>query len=97
MDERRVADYFVVAGLPDELEPVDDFSKDGTYLKPTYNQAPITDITVIIPSAEEIVPLGYTVIESTPHGKYGFLNNVFLIKIYLLIGRVNICLKYCGL
>lgn len=74
MDERRVADYFVVAGLPEELEPVDDFSKDGTYLKPTYNQAPITDITVIIPSAEEIVPPGYTVIESTPQGYLADLN-----------------------
>lgn len=69
MDDRRVADYFVVAGLPEKLEPVDEFSKDGTYLKPSYNQAPITDITVIFPSLGESAPPGYEVIESTPTGR----------------------------
>ncbi|PSN49786.1 hypothetical protein C0J52_01385 [Blattella germanica] len=49
MDERRVGDYFVVAGLPDQPEPLGDFSRDGAHLKATHNQAPITDVTVIFP------------------------------------------------
>lgn len=69
MDERRIADYFVVAGLPDELQPVDEFCKDGTYLKPSHNQAPITDITVIFPSFDEKVPPEFEMIEYTPTGE----------------------------
>ncbi|RZF46313.1 hypothetical protein LSTR_LSTR016632 [Laodelphax striatellus] len=75
MDERRIADYFVVAGLPDKLQPVDDFSKDGTYLKQCHNDAPISDITVIFPGFEETVPPGYEVIEQTPTGLLADLNH----------------------
>ena len=51
MDEssdRRVADYFVVAGLPrerDGLQLLDEFSLEVN-LKPSAYQDPITDITV---------------------------------------------------
>ncbi|XP_075224805.1 DENN domain-containing protein Crag isoform X2 [Lycorma delicatula] len=75
MDDRRVADYFVVAGLPDDLQPVDEFCKDGTYLKPSHNQAPITDITVIFPTLGETVPPEYEMIESTPTGFLADLNH----------------------
>ncbi|XP_039291612.1 DENN domain-containing protein Crag isoform X2 [Nilaparvata lugens] len=75
MDDRRIADYFVVAGLPDKLQPVDDFSKDGTYLKQCHNKAPITDITVIFPGFEESVPPEYEVIEQTPTGLLADLNH----------------------
>jgi hypothetical protein len=69
MDERRVADYFVVAGLPDHPEPFGDFSRDGAHLKAPFNQAPITDVTVIFPTLGEDVPPGYYIIETTPTGK----------------------------
>ncbi|KAG8330524.1 hypothetical protein J6590_061924 [Homalodisca vitripennis] len=68
MDDRRVADYFVVAGLPDELEPVDDISKDGYHLKWYHTKPPITDIAVIFSSLGETCPQGYEVIEETPTG-----------------------------
>ena len=46
--DRRVADYFVVAGLPrdrDNLQLLDEFSLEVN-LKPSAYQDPITDITV---------------------------------------------------
>lgn len=69
MDERRVGDYFVVAGLLDEPEPLGDFSRDGAYLKATFNQAPITDVAVIFPSLGEEIPPDYYMIETTPTGE----------------------------
>lgn len=42
MDERRVADYFVVAGLPEQPEVLDD--SDSGHLKGYSTKAPITDI-----------------------------------------------------
>jgi hypothetical protein len=69
MDERRVADYFVVAGLPDHPEPLGDFSRDGAHLKAPFNQAPITDVTVIFPTLGEDVPPGDSIIDFTPTGK----------------------------
>jgi hypothetical protein len=69
MDERRVADYFVVAGLPDQPEPLGDLSRDGAHLKATFNQAPITDVTVIFPGLGEDIPPGYHMIDTTPTGK----------------------------
>ncbi|XP_069704600.1 DENN domain-containing protein Crag [Periplaneta americana] len=75
MDERRVGDYFVVAGLPDQPEPLGDFSRDGTHLKTTHNQAPITDIAVIFPGMGEDIPLGYYLIETTPTGFDADLNH----------------------
>jgi hypothetical protein len=77
MDERHVGDYFVVAGLPDEPEPLGDFSRDGAYLKATFNQAPITDVTVIFPSLGEDIPPGYYMIETTPTGNKCLQNPSF--------------------
>lgn len=70
MDERRVADYFVVAGLPECAEEMGEFSQDGTHLKPTHTLPPITDVTVIFQSLGEKVPPGYTCITTTTTGKF---------------------------
>ncbi|XP_023718394.1 DENN domain-containing protein Crag isoform X4 [Cryptotermes secundus] len=75
MDERRVADYFVVAGLPDQPEPLGDLSRDGAHLKATFNQAPITDVTVIFPGLGEDIPPGYHMIDTTPTGLEADLNH----------------------
>ncbi|XP_063215906.1 DENN domain-containing protein Crag isoform X2 [Bacillus rossius redtenbacheri] len=75
MDERRVADYFVVAGLPEQAELLDDFTRDGVHLKISHNQAPITDVTVIFRGLGEEPPPGYTIIESTPTGFLADLNH----------------------
>ncbi|XP_006140382.1 DENN domain-containing protein 4C isoform X2 [Tupaia chinensis] len=69
----RVTDYFVVAGLTDT----------STLLDPEVNRldsksigpkAPITDIAVIIKSAGETVPEGYTCVEATPSALQANLN-----------------------
>ena len=46
-DVRRVADYFVIAGLPDndKMQLLDEYSLEVN-LKPSAYQDPITDVTV---------------------------------------------------
>ncbi|KAK7074904.1 DENN domain-containing protein 4B [Halocaridina rubra] len=75
MEERRVAEYFVVAGLPEKAVPLGEFSCDGATLKSTHNLPPITDIAVINRSLGEIIPDGYTCIEITPSGLIANLNH----------------------
>lgn len=70
MDEWKVVDYFVIAGLPSDYELLEDFSRDNSQLKAAHSKAPITDITVIFPSQEEKAPEGYTVIKRTPTGMF---------------------------
>ena len=54
--DRRVADYFVVAGLPrerDSLQLLDEYSLEVN-LKPSAYQDPITDITVRLGPSQNI-------------------------------------------
>uniref|UniRef100_T1IU82 UDENN domain-containing protein n=1 Tax=Strigamia maritima TaxID=126957 RepID=T1IU82_STRMM len=83
MEERRVADYFVVAGLPPNPEPLEDFSSEGISVK--CHQAPITDIAVIFRNLDEAPPPGFYVLDTTVSGLCADLNhgsirspNVFL-------------------
>lgn len=90
MDERKVADYFVVAGLPNDPEPIDDIAlSDVGLLKPSHSQAPITDIGIIFPSLEETVPSGYEIITHTPTGLSADLNHGSLrsIECYICFKR----------
>ncbi|XP_045511840.1 DENN domain-containing protein Crag isoform X1 [Pieris brassicae] len=73
MDERRVADYFVVAGLPEEPEVLDD--SDSGHLKGYSTKAPITDIGVIFPGLDEKLPHDYELLEYTPTGLPADLNH----------------------
>ncbi|XP_040819087.1 DENN domain-containing protein 4C isoform X2 [Ochotona curzoniae] len=69
----RVTDYFVVAGLTDTSTLLDqEINRSDT--KSTGPKAPITDIAVIIKSAGETVPEGYTCVEATPTGLQANLN-----------------------
>lgn len=63
MDERKVVDYFVIAGLPPEMSTVDDQPSAKSHCK-----TPITDIAVIFPALGETLPEDYTVINKTPTG-----------------------------
>lgn len=85
MDERRVADYFVITGLPGEPEPLDESTlSDGGNLK-----APITEIGVIFPALGETLPEGYEMLSRTPTGLNADLNHGSLrtIECYLCIKR----------
>lgn len=85
MDERRVADYFVVAGLPEQNDDTDcndkssskleDWCQEGTHLKDMDMQAPITDIAIIFPTLGETCPDGYTLLEYTVSGFPANLNH----------------------
>lgn len=74
MEEKRIVDYFVVAGLPDNPEPLEEFSNEAT-LKPTHKQDPIVDIAVIIRSLGEGPPAKYKCVETTPSGFPADLNH----------------------
>lgn len=77
MEDRRVADYFVVAGLPDNPESLDDSTlSESGHLKSNHTQAPITDIGIIFPSLEdEKLPPDYEMIKHTPTGLVADLNH----------------------
>ncbi|KAG5889364.1 hypothetical protein JTB14_009157 [Gonioctena quinquepunctata] len=76
MEDRRVADYFVVAGLPDDPEPLDETTlSEGGNLKASHGQAPVIDISVIFPSLGEVKPDDYEVITKTPTGLNADLNH----------------------
>ncbi len=75
MDEKRVADYFVVAGLPpDNPQQLEEFCNEAV-LKPEHKQDPIVDVAVIIKSLGETVPSNYKCIEFTPTGFLADLNH----------------------
>lgn len=74
MDERRVVDYFVVAGLPENPMPLEEFSNEAV-LKPTHKQDPISDIAVINKTLGEKVPNHYTCVERTTTGHPADLNS----------------------
>ncbi|KAM8984665.1 DENN domain-containing protein 4C isoform 5-T7 [Ara ararauna] len=71
----RVADYFVVAGLTDtDTTTLLDQEISRHETKSAGPKAPITDIAVIIKSAGETVPEGYTCVEATPTALQANLN-----------------------
>lgn len=74
MEERRVADYFIVAGLPENPLPLEEYANEAV-LKPTYKQDPITDIGVINKTLGEKVPKGFTCLERTADGFPADLNH----------------------
>ncbi|XP_011063749.1 PREDICTED: C-myc promoter-binding protein isoform X3 [Acromyrmex echinatior] len=85
MDDRRVADYFVIAGLPgqdDELsednetnDKLEAWCQEGTHLKDMHMPPPITDLAVIFPALGEHCPEGYTLLEYTVSGFPADLNH----------------------
>uniref|UniRef100_A0A8C3KVE2 DENN domain containing 4C n=1 Tax=Chrysolophus pictus TaxID=9089 RepID=A0A8C3KVE2_CHRPC len=68
----RVADYFVVAGLTDT--DTSNLLDQEISRHESGPKAPITDIAVIIKSAGETVPEGYTCVEATPTALQANLN-----------------------
>ena len=74
MEEKRVADYFVVVGGPANPEPLNEFVNEDS-LKPDYKQDPIVDLCVIVRSLGENIPEGYKCVEYTPTGFPADLNH----------------------
>lgn len=75
MDDRRIADYFVVAGLPKQPVPLrDSIFNDSSHFKVAPSTSPITDIGVFFPTLGEKIPYGYEILETTPTGLDADLN-----------------------
>ncbi|XP_015433797.1 PREDICTED: DENN domain-containing protein 4C [Dufourea novaeangliae] len=85
MDERRVADYFVIAGLPGQdndfendneaQEKLEDWYQEGTHVKDMHMKPPITDLAIIFPALGEQCPEGYVLLEHTVSGLPADLNH----------------------
>lgn len=75
MEDRRICDYFVIAGLPNaskrtkqRRDPANDQQSPQHNDQETNELAPITDIAIIITTLDEDVPEGYFCINKTPSG-----------------------------
>ncbi|XP_026667588.1 DENN domain-containing protein Crag isoform X2 [Ceratina calcarata] len=85
MDERRVVDYFVIAGLPGQdsdfdndnetNEKLEDWYQEGTHVKDMNMKPPITDLAIIFPALGEKCPEGYVLLEQTVTGFPADLNH----------------------
>lgn len=75
MDERRIADYFVVAGMPSNPKLLqDNIFNDTSHLRSVNSVAPMTDIGVFFPTLGEMAPEGFEILLQTPSGLDADLN-----------------------
>lgn len=75
MEEKRIADYFVVAGMPDEPQLLQESNfKESNQMRAANSIQPITDIGVFFPQLGEKIPEGYQILDSTPTGLPSNLN-----------------------
>lgn len=77
MEEKRIADYFVVAGMNanPQLLQESNFKESNHMRGGTHSIEPITDIGVCFPVLGEEVPAGHIILESTPTGLAANLNH----------------------
>ncbi|XP_052849229.1 DENN domain-containing protein Crag isoform X1 [Drosophila gunungcola] len=76
MEEKRIADYFVVAGMPEHPQLLqENIFNDSGRLRAATTIEPITDIGVYFPLLGEEVPEGYELLAHTPTGLQANLNH----------------------
>lgn len=76
MDENRVADYFVVAGLPKNPSLLqENIFSDTSQLRSVDAVAPIIEIGVFFPTLGETIPENCQILEKTPTGLDADLNH----------------------
>ncbi|XP_017852786.1 DENN domain-containing protein Crag isoform X4 [Drosophila busckii] len=76
MEEKRIADYFVVAGMPEQPQLLqENIFNDSGRLRAATTIEPITDIGVFFPLLGEQIPEGYQLLEYTPTGLPANLNH----------------------
>lgn len=76
MEEKRVADYFVVAGLPENPRLLqENIFNDSGHLRSVDAVDPIVDIGVYFPSLGEVIPENHQLLELTPSGLVADLNS----------------------
>ncbi|KRF94110.1 DENN domain-containing protein Crag isoform X2 [Drosophila mojavensis] len=76
MEEKRIADYFVIAGMPEQPQLLqENIFNDSGRLRAANTIEPITDIGVFFPLLGEQIPDGYELLEHTPTGLPANLNH----------------------
>lgn len=76
MDENRVADYFVVAGLPkNPVRLQENIFNDTSHLRSVDAIAPIIEVSVFFPTLGEQPPDGHQILAKTPSGMPADLNS----------------------
>lgn len=79
MEEKRIADYFVVAGMTANPQLLQESNfKESNHMRGSggaHAIEPITDIGVYFPALGEEVPAGHMLLESTPSGLAANLNH----------------------
>lgn len=76
MEDKRVADYFVVAGLPENPRLLqENIFNDSGHLRSVDAVDPIVDIGVYFPALGEVMPEGHQLLEFTPSGICADLNH----------------------
>ncbi|XP_017089181.2 DENN domain-containing protein Crag isoform X3 [Drosophila bipectinata] len=76
MEEKRIADYFVVAGMPEQPQLLqENIFNDSGRLRAANTIEPITDIGVFFPLLGEEIPEGYELLAHTPTGLPANLNH----------------------
>lgn len=76
MEENRVADYFVVAGLPKNPRLLqDNIFNDSGHLRTVDAVEPIVDIGVFFPTLGEKLPQNHQILDKTPSGLDADLNH----------------------
>ena len=75
MEEKRVADYFVVAGMSENPKLLqENIFSDSSHLRTAPAIEPIIDIGVFFPALDEEVPEGFELLRFTPSGLDADLN-----------------------
>lgn len=75
MEEKRIADYFVVAGMPENPKLLqENIFSDSSHLRTAAVIEPITDIGVFFPALDEQIPDDYEILRFTPSGLDADLN-----------------------
>lgn len=74
MEDKRLADYFVVSGLPANPELLEEVA-DDQHLNSIQRQDPIVEVVVINKTLGEFPPHNFKCIEFTPNGLIADLNH----------------------
>lgn len=75
MEEKRIADYFVVAGMTSNPQLLQESNfKESNHLRASHSIEPITDIGVYFPLLDEQIPVGHILLDTTPTGLSANLN-----------------------
>jgi DENN domain-containing protein 4 len=75
MEEKRIADYFVVAGMSEHPKLLqENIFSDSSHLRSTASEEPITDIGVFFPALDEKIPEDFEILRYTPSGLDADLN-----------------------